>query len=183
MIDIHIEFKGQGMVVRALEGVRDDLTRKSLIGDIARGAVVSIKARTLDGYDEKDRALVRSKRAERDGGQTLSDKGSMLASMRVLSSSPTKATIGFGAARENLKAWWAQDGTKPHPLTPRGKPPLAWKPGGGRAKGGAWAFSRGHMHPGTPKRPFFGISPKNESALQAWAERYVARAIAKAGLA
>lgn len=177
MIGLNVTFKGKGLVLRQLEALKSGIERTKILRQVAASAVDLIKTRTLDGKDENDRSLKQSKRAQRDGGQTLSDRGHMLGSMRVLSASSSRAVIGFGSALEAKKAWWAQDGTKAHPLAPKGKSPLAWKPGGGRAKGGLWAYSRGHMHPGTPPRPFFGISPRDERKLQTECNRLLAEAL------
>lgn len=201
---INVRFVGKGAALRALAAVKEAVTRQSVLQEIAEEAVALIKARTLDGLDERDRPLQVSKRADREGGQTLSDKGHMLGSMRVLSVSPKKATIGFGDAIQGWKAWWAQDGTKPHDIFAKPGGVLAFKASlstansivntrGGvrkarrltmanaRANGQGMTLAQHVHHPGTPKRPFFGISPRDESALQLVADEYVARALKAAG--
>jgi phage gpG-like protein len=177
MIDINVKWEGKGAVLRQLDAIKSGIERTKVLAKIAASAVDLIKTRTLAGKDENDGRLIPSRRAQRDGGQTLSDKGHMLGAMKVLSVTSDKAVIGFGASFEAKKAWWAQAGTKPHWIGPAAARALAWKPGGGRAKGGIWWFSRGHMHPGTPPRPFFGISPNDARELQAECNRLLAEAL------
>jgi phage gpG-like protein len=64
--------------------------------------------------------------------------------MRVLSATKDRAVIGFGSMTEAKKAWWAQDGTK----TRKGKVK-------------------------SPKRPFFGLSPRDGASLRAFADDYI----------
>lgn len=209
---VNIKFIGQGAVIRSLTKIRDLMTRESVLRDIAEAAVDLIKVRTLEGRDENDRPLIASKRADRKGGQTLSDKGHMLGSMRVLSVSPKRATIGFGSMTEAKKAWWAQDGTDPHDIFAKPGGALAFKSsmsGATHMLGGYQTVKRNGVdvrrrkatkltmanarsnaqgfvlaqhvhHPGTPKRPFFGISRRDAGALQELADTYVARALEKA---
>lgn len=197
---VNIKFRGQGAVVRALNSIRDTMTRQSTLQMIAEEAVALIKARTLEGLDAKGRPLIPSKRAERDGGQTLSDQGLMLGALVVQSVSPKRATIGFGNQIESRKALWAHEGTKAHIITAKPGGVLAFAASlssassivntrGGKRKarrltmGNATSGGRGmtlaqHVHhPGTPPRPFFGISPRDTSSLQAIALDYIAKAV------
>ncbi len=177
MISFNVEFKGQGLVLRQLDAIKSGIERMKVLRALARSAVDLIKTRTLEGKDENDGRLIPSKRAQRESGQTLSDKGHMLGAMKVLSVTKDRAVIGFGAALEARKAWWAQKGTKRHWISPQTAKALGWKPGGGRGRGGEWWFSRGHMHPGTPPRPFFGISPSDERELVKECSALVAEAL------
>lgn len=203
---INVRYVGKGAVVRALSSIRDAMTRQSTLQMIAEEAVALIKARTLEGLDTKDRPLIPSKRAERDDGQTLSDKGHMLGALGVQRVSPKKATLGFGNQIEAKKAWWAQDGTKPHVITAAPGHALAFAGGSyqnafriASKKMGARYFSAGSYsasaamragksvtgmtilhsvnHPGTPKRPFFGISPRDAVDLQTIADDYIRKAV------
>jgi len=151
MLDFNIEFKGKGLVLRQLEKLKDGLERRKVLGAIAEEAWSLIKTRTLAGDDENDRALIPSRRVKLHGGQTLNDQGHMLGALKVLSLSSDRAVIGFGSALENKKAWWAQDGTK-------------------TKKGGVKS----------PKRPFFGVSPKDARELTTYANRLLAEALAAA---
>jgi len=201
MIQFNVEFKGKGAVLRSLSLIKDGMTRQSTLRMLADEARALIKVRTLEGLDENDRALIPSKRAKRDGGQTLSDKGHMLGSMRVLSATKDRAVIGFGstteAKTEAKKAWWAQDGTKPHIISAKNGKALAFassmstathmRGSKGKSKritmGNARSGARGltiaqHVHhPGTPKRPFFGISPRDGASLRAFADDYVRKLV------
>lgn len=144
MIQFNVEFKGKGAIIRSLSLIKDGMTRQSTLRMLADEARALIKVRTLEGQDDNDRALIPSRRVKLHGGQTLSDKGHMLGSMRVLSATKDRAVIGFGSMTEAKKAWWAQDGTK----TKKGKVK-------------------------SPKRPFFGISTRDSSSLQTFASDYI----------
>lgn len=148
MIEFNIAFRGKGAVIKSLVTIKDAMTRRSTLKTLADEARALIKARTLEGQDENDSALIPSRRVKMHGGQTLSDKDHMLGSMRVLSATKDRAVIGFGSMTEAKKAWWAQDGTK----TKKGKVK-------------------------SPKRPFFGISPRDNSDLQAFAENYIRKVV------
>lgn len=145
---LSVRFVGQGAVIRALGSIKDAMTRKGVMRMIAEEALALIKTRTLDGLDAKDRPLIPSRRVKLHGGQTLSDSGGMLGSMGLFGVTASRATIGFGSMIEAKKAWWAQDGTKT-------------KRGGVKS----------------PKRPFFGISPRDAVSLQPVADDYIAKAV------
>jgi phage gpG-like protein len=201
MIDFNVEFKGKGAALKAIEKIRSAIERKKVLKFVADEAVDLIKARTVtQQLDENDRPLIPSKRAERENGQTLSDKGHMLGAMRLLSVSADKAVIGFGDQIQAKKAWWAQDGTEPHVISAKNGKALAFSSSmsaathmrgkGGKSKRITMANARPNAkgmvvaqrvhHPGTPKRPFFGISPKDSVGLQALLDAYLTRTISEA---
>jgi len=206
MIQFNVEFRGKGAMLKELAAIKSGIERRKVLRLLADEAVELIKTRTLAGRDENDKALIPSKRAGQDNGQTLSDKGHMLGSMCVLSVGTDRAVIGFGDLGQSKKAWWAQDGTVPHVISAKNGKALAFKASmstathmmGGKNKetgrrkltrvtmGNARSGARGmtvvqHVHhPGTPKRPFFGVSPKDSIHLKASATAYLKDLIAEA---
>lgn len=145
---------------------------RSLMARLAAQQVTNIKERVNIRRGKSDGMYSASKRAMRDSGQTLQDRGHMINSLRAYGVTNNEAHVGFGSALEGKKALWAQEGTRAHRVEPKVKKALRFKVAPGRGKK-SFAFSKGHDVPGTPPRPFFGVSPRDEAKLREVVSRWL----------
>lgn len=167
-MNITAELVGGDAIFAGLDAL-DRKARTILIKHLAAEQVRLINERVDKTTGITDTPYPTSLRAELQNGQTLRDKGHMLGSMGVISSGDGFAVIGFRSAREALKAMWAQYGTRAHWISAKPGGVLHWKTQTGYWGRGAGvkagkkgdAFAKSVWHPGTPPRPFFGVSPRD----------------------
>ena len=112
MVKLEVKIKGSAVTLKNLSRLPISGSElKKFLYELSQGQVDSTKARVLEGVDVYGKAIKPSRRATKDKGQTLIDRGHMMGALRVVELTKDKARVGFGAVRENLKAFWHQFGT------------------------------------------------------------------------
>lgn len=102
----------------------------------------------------------------------------------VVAKGSAKPNVRFGFLRDSINytaddsllelssdraySVFMQGGTRPHIIEARRKPMLVFMDGSGKLQ-----FRKSVKHPGTPPRPFLGISDKDRSAIYAEAREYL----------
>lgn len=86
--------------------------RRSLLRDLGALQVKQITVRVKDRVGEDGRRYKASRRALRDNGQTLIDRGHMLGNLGARNLTRESIDVDFSSAREGAKALFHQEGTK-----------------------------------------------------------------------
>jgi phage gpG-like protein len=122
---------------------------RSLLQALGDKQVRNVKDGLLMGLDIKGGMLKPSKRAIRDGGHTLVDKGHMIGALKA-QADENQATVYLGSQVENVKAIAHQYGTK---------------------------SKKGKQH--LPARPWFGFRPGDPAKLVAEVDLWLKSKIAR----
>lgn len=100
-----------------LGAARDIASPRRLLGELGTMQERNIRQRVGRRESVNGGTYRASKRAIRDGGQTLVDRGQMIGNLGVMNWQELEIEVGFSSARERNKALWHQEGTR------RGLPP------------------------------------------------------------
>ena len=171
------------LTIRDLTAVATDFPREArrLLSDLGAQQRGAIEKRVMSGGVGADgRSYPKSKKTATYGGTTLVGQGRsaghMIADMTTMNNTGTSIEVGWTSAAEKRKALFANEGTREHRISAKAGGVLAWKSPTGRTAGGRLKsdtrFAAYVNHPGTPPRPFFGVSMDEEQALVTRTEKW-----------